>query len=236
MKGDVAKVSVVGGVWRIGVALAVPTAAFLLGRDAGLWGAAAAVTWVTVTVAALAWPADRRRLADLGLTGLPLLVAGALAWLLPAAAALAVAAACGVPAVATAPVTTALVAAVLFGFAEELVFRGYVITVLADRVRGWAVILGQAALYTGFGLALGNGEPWLMFGLGVGLGYLRMITGSVWAGAGFHAAFLTMTQVFPAHPWAVVVLGAVPCAAGIVFMERLMRSRLLARTRQPAGR
>jgi uncharacterized protein len=62
-----------------------------------------------------------------------------------------------------------------------------------------------------------------------------MLTGSVWACVGFHLAFQTVTQVFAGHPLAMVVFGVVPFAVGIVLVERMVRSRSLARYARPGG-
>ncbi|RVX46733.1 hypothetical protein EDD27_9634 [Nonomuraea polychroma] len=229
--------------WRIATALAAYAIVLLLGRAAvaelGTPPAAVALgvaVLIALTIAVLARKADGRGLRELGLpsprAGWPMAVAGLLAWVLPAGAALAVAAALGIRpiAVATAGALLLVPVSLLNVLAEELVFRGYVIAVLADRVRGWTIILGQAAVYTAFGMALSGWEtvPQLL-GVAVGLGYVRMLTGSVWACMGFHLAFQTVTQVFAGHPLTMVVFGVVPFTVGIVLVERMVRSRSLAR-------
>lgn len=174
------------------------------------------------------------------------LVAGALAWSLPAAAGFALLAALGAPPRAVVP-PAELAAAVALGFAlvllleawpEELVFRGHATAVLAERLRGWSVLLGQTLLFAAFATALrgwtGTEDLGLFLAMGLGLGYLRAVTGGIWAGTGFHLAFQAVAQIVLAgevlvveasRPALLLVLGAVPFAAGIGGIALLAQRR-----------
>lgn len=82
---------------------------------------------------------------------------------------------------------------------EELVFRGYFYRNLADALPRWLAVLGQAGLFTLFGVAIGAAGSidrvvlFLLFA--TVLGYLRAVTGSVWTGIGFHLAFQIVAQL-----------------------------------------
>lgn len=163
-------------------------------------------------------------------------VAGVLAWSLPAAAGFTLLAALGAPLRPAVP-SPELAAAValkivlvllLEAWPEELVFRGHATAVLAERLRGWSVILGQTLLFAAFATAVrgwtGTEDLGLFLAMGLGLGYLRAVTGGIWAGAGFHLAFQTVAQlvlsgevlaVEASRPAVLLVLGAVPFAVGI---------------------
>src|SRR5690606_35896970 len=86
---------------------------------------------------------------------------------------------------------------------EEAVFRGYITTALGTVARGWWVITIQALLFTLFAGALRqNWNPLdlsLFLAMGIGFGYLRMITGSVWMPIGIHTAFQTGAQLVLTH-------------------------------------
>jgi membrane protease YdiL (CAAX protease family) len=86
---------------------------------------------------------------------------------------------------------------------EEAVFRGYATTVLSTVLRGWWIISVQALLFALFaGLLRGNWNPVdlsLFVTMGIGFGYLRMVTGSVWMPIGFHTAFQTGAQLVLTH-------------------------------------
>jgi len=201
------------------------------------------ISAVTIGVIALLIRyADRGRLRDAGLTsiraGWRLAVTGAVLWTVPAALAFGVLALFGSPLTVTvaAPdlVRTVLLlfCAVLLTEAipEEVVFRGYVTTALGALARGWGIIVVQAVLFALFaGLLRQNGNPAdlsLFLAMGIGFGYLRMITGSVWMSIGFHTAFQTGAQLVLTHEVvdfsgdaaaALLALGAVPFAAAIVI-------------------
>lgn len=163
-------------------------------------------------------------------------VVGALAWLLPAAAGFALLVVLGVPLRAVVPpaelaaaaALTVVLVLLLEAWPEELVFRGHATAVLAERLRGWSVILGQTLLFAAFATALrgrtGAEDLGLFLVMGLGLGYLRAVTGSIWTGTGFHLAFQTVAQlVLPGEVLVVeaprlvvlLVLGTVPFALGI---------------------
>lgn len=201
-------------------------------------------------IALLSRRVEHRRLAEVGLGGLPAstraFAIGAAAWVLPAAAAFGVLAVLGAPiAVATPPMgfwatLALLVPAVLLSEAlpEEVVFRGYVTRVLGERLHGWRVIFAQAALFTLTAVLLRSGASLvdlsLFAAMGIGLGYLRMITGSVWTAIGFHTAFQTASQLLLTHGGmgsdgppvaAMLALGAVPFAVGTIIVAVVASTR-----------
>lgn len=159
--------------------------------------------------------AEGRRMRDAGLTsprtGWRLAVWGALLWTVPAAATFSVLGLLGAPLTATVPgpdlarTVLLLLLAVLVAEAvpEEAVFRGYVMHALGTVARGWCVIIAQAVLFTLFGAILR--QSWnpvdlsLFLVMGIGFGWLRLITGSIWMSVGFHAAFQTGAQLVLTH-------------------------------------
>lgn len=203
-------------------------------------------TIVVVLVLALARHVDRRSLRDYGLTSARQSVCafglGAIAWIGPAGIGfltlslfdaqltLAVSA-------QELLLTVALVlAAVLLSEAlpEELVFRGYVTTVLGERFELWTAILVQSSLFVGMALMLrgytGVLDLSLFATMGICLGYMRMITGSVWTAIGFHTAFQTGSQLLLTHSaaqfdgpafFAVMALGPLPFALGTAAFSLL---------------
>ena len=167
---------------------------------------------------------------------------GVILWLLPATVTFVTLAGLGAPLTFTAsPAKTLAVvmlvfAAVLLSEAipEELVFRSHLMGVLSERLHGWWVILVQATVFTAFALMLrgwtGTADLMLFIGMGVGLGYLRVISGSVWTTVGFHAAFQGGSQLVLTHNViafegsamaAMIALGAVPFAAGAILASLL---------------
>ncbi|GAB3165179.1 hypothetical protein GCM10027059_22490 [Myceligenerans halotolerans] len=125
---------------------------------------------------------------------------------------------------------------------EEVVFRGYVTTVLGSVTRGWWVITIQAVLFTLFAGALR--QHWnpmdlsLFLAMGIGFGYLRMITGSVWMPVGFHTAFQTGSQLVLTHDAVeftggqiagMLALGAVPFAVAAVVVSSTGIPRFVTR-------
>ncbi|GAA1706228.1 type II CAAX endopeptidase family protein [Brachybacterium phenoliresistens] len=162
-------------------------------------------------IALLVRVADRRRMSEAGLTsvrtGWRLALWGAIIWTVPSAATFGVLALLGSPLTVTltgpelARTVLLLLMAVLLSEAlpEEAVFRGYVTTVLGTLTRGWGVIVVQALLFTLLAAILRqNADPAdlsLFLSMGIGFGYLRMITGSVWMPIGFHTAFQTGSQL-----------------------------------------
>lgn len=204
-----------------------------------------AISVATLTVIAfLVRRADRRPMSDRGLTsvraGWRLAAWGVIVWTLPAAATFGVLALLGNPLTLTvtapefARTVLLLFIAVLLTEAipEEAVFRGYVTTVLGNLTRGWTVIIIQALLFTFFSALLWqNANPTdllLFFAVGIGFGYLRMITGSVWMPIGFHAAFQTGTQLVLTHGSidftggtgaAMLALGAIPFSVAAILVS-----------------
>lgn len=204
-----------------------------------------AISAVTVLVVALLIRrADGGHLADAGLTrirdGWRLALWGAAVWAIPAAATFAVLALLGAPLSITRPAPEAAATVILLLIAvlvseaipEEAVFRGYVTTALGAVTRGWWIIVVQALLFTVFAGAIRqNWSPAdlaLFLSMGIGLGYLRMITGSIWMPIGFHAAFQTGSQLVLSHDAvsfaggtgaAMLALGAIPFAAAAILVS-----------------
>lgn len=210
-----------------------------------------------IVVVALVWAAaralDRRTLAAIGL-GWPrqswrFFLVGAMAWLVPATIAIAICALSGLITVdlmvSPGRLVTIIAAQVMLVFLmealpEELLFRGYVFVSLAERLTGWILIGAQAGLFTIFAVLLrgwhGPDGLAFFFGMGIGIGYLRAITGSVWTSIGFHTAFQTVAQLMlpgqlnpiAAEPVAllqVVCFGVAPFAVGAMAVESIVRSR-----------
>ncbi|MBD7993709.1 CPBP family intramembrane metalloprotease [Arthrobacter sp. Sa2CUA1] len=178
--------------------------------------------------------------------GLLAFVLGGAAWLVPAVAGFAVLGFLGFPLNAVAaPAELAatvllILAAVLLceAIPEEVVFRGYLMRVLGERLSGWWTNVVQAALFTAFALVLrgwtGTADLLLFLSMGLGLGYLRLVTGSVWTTVGFHTAFQTGAQLALTHNavdfpgsagLSMLALGVVPFAAGIILLDSLARIR-----------
>ncbi|WP_435741806.1 lysostaphin resistance A-like protein [Nocardioides sp. SYSU DS0663] len=172
--------------------------------------------------------------------------AGLLTWLLPAAAAFAILGLAGAPLTLHGSAGDAIaISALLFGAVllseavpEEIVFRGYVIGVVRERLPAWWSIVVQAALFTGFAVVLrgftGIADLSMFLGMGGALGYLRIVSGSVWTAVGFHAAFQTGSQLvltqevvsFSGSPAsAMLALGAVPFATGVIAFSLLAPAR-----------
>lgn len=210
----------------------------LLRIAGGLLLSGAAITMVLLRArqeaAARHAPAlDETRHGDL----LRVLAMGATLWLVPAIIAFTTFAVLGIPLTIngsleeTLTVVLLVFGAVLLSEAvpEELVFRGLLMSVLSERIQGWWVILVQAGLFTAFALVLrgwtGVADFSLFVGMGIGLGYLRVVSGSVWTTVGFHAAFQTGSQLVLTHDVitfdgsataAMVALGAVPFTVGAI--------------------
>jgi membrane protease YdiL (CAAX protease family) len=136
-----------------------------------------------------------------------------------------------------------LVLVILFeAVPEELVFRGYLFQVLAERLSSWLTILVQALLFCAFGVIVGAAGTLdrilLFFVFSISLGYLRQITGTVFATIGFHAVFQMLAQWTLGEQWgavsvtdpgewfALLALGIAPFALGPAVAAVLMRPRL----------
>ena len=216
------------------------------------------VSAVVVLVVLVLTRVERRRLRDVGLgpaaDGWRLFLLGALAWRVPAALAFGVLALLGAPLTVTAPADrfwTALawlLLAVLLSEAvpEELAFRGHLTAVLAERLRGWAVIAVQTALFTAAVLVLRGGlgllDLSLFVAMGAVLGYLRTTTGSAWTTIGFHVAFQTGSQLVLTHDvveldgstaLTMLALGAVPFTVAVLVLPALGRVPQRAARRRP---
>lgn len=205
---------------------------------------------VLVLIASLSRWVEHRPPAESGLgsmrSGVRAFVIGAVAWLFPAAAAFGILTLVGSPLTITAPaaefwtILTLLLVAVLLSEAvpEEFVFRGYVTRVLGERMRGWSIIVAQAAVFTLTATVLGGAVDVLGLSLfaamGIGLGYMRLITGSVWTSIGFHTAFQTASQLVLTHNvvtftgtplTTTFALGAIPFAIGTTIIAVLVSQR-----------
>lgn len=134
----------------------------------------------------------------------------------------------------------------LEAFPEELLFRGYIATVLSKRLGPMVVIVVQAALFTAVAVLLHRGvailDASLFLTMGLVFGWFRWLTGSIWAGMGFHLAFQTGMQLLiggqrgpmqfePAGMMAMVVLGMIPFAVAIPVLEHLARRRRVTQLR-----
>lgn len=159
---------------------------------------------------------DNARLKDIGLSisadAIRPLLVGTLAWLAPFALGLGICLATGwatvTPTVNWAEILTFLPLLVVLVFLfealpEELVFRGYIYGQLASGMsRLWAVLI-QAVLFSAWGAALWTvslgAVPMdrivMFFFMGLVLGMVRVVTGSVWASIGLHVAFQTVAQL-----------------------------------------
>jgi len=206
---------------------------------------------------------DNQPFAGLGLaldlSALRPLLIGAMAWLLPFVLGLATCLVFGLAEIrAVAPwgeilafvPLLVLLVFLLEALPEELAFRGYIQANLARLVPPWAAVAIQALLFGTWGVALwlltaGGIEPLhasLFYVMGAVLGMLRIITGSVWTGIGFHVAFQTVAQLLLStdrghfaidNPgWLqFIALGAVPFSLAIPIVERFYRDRVEWRAR-----
>ncbi|WP_051297623.1 CPBP family intramembrane glutamic endopeptidase [Brevibacterium album] len=159
---------------------------------------------------------DRRPWAGLGLQGpraalRPFLV-GAAAFLLPSALGLTLAVLTGWvtldPQVSFAQIlgwAGLLIVLVLLyeALPEELIFRGHLLRNLMTGMAPWLAAVVQGMLFAAFGSVLWvASEGWgvlaergvMFLGVGIVLGLLRIMTGSVWTCVGFHVAFQTVAQ------------------------------------------
>lgn len=226
----------------------------LLARGAG----GAAIALLTFAVIAILRRGDRMTTAEAGLGGrggIRLALWGALLWLAPAAVAFGVLAGLGAPLTVTAPpedvVRTVLLLTpavlLLEALPEEAAFRGYIGGLIGREIPRWWAIVVQALLFTLFAAGLRGGaspvDLSLFLTMGIGLGYLRMITGSIWVGVGFHTAFQTGSQLVLSHDVvafaggevaAMLALGAVPFTVAGVAVSVVGIPRFVRRT--PATR
>lgn len=211
-----------------------------------LSGLAISALVIAVIVVLVRW-AGRRSLSVVGFTtvagDLRAFGLGIAAWTVPAAATFFVLALLGSPWQITAPAAEFwLVLGLLFlavllteAIPEELVFRGYVSAVLAERLSPWWVIGVQTVLFVATAILLrGDINPVdvsLFAAMGFVLGYVRLVTGSVWTAVGIHVAFQTASQLVFTHnviefggspELAMIALGAVPFTAAAILIPILV--------------
>ena len=83
----------------------------------------------------------------------------------------------------------------LQGIPEEMLWRGYFQTTVAERLQPWtAAIIGAVGFGSMHLVSIGSGDTWaskltyifMAIGLGLASAGLRVLTGSVWGAAGFH--------------------------------------------------
>ena len=201
---------------------------------------------------------DREPFVDLGLaldlSALRPLLVGLLSWLVPFALCLAALLGFGLVDItalapwyeilAFLPLLIVLVF-LLEALPEELAFRGYIQTNLGRVLEPWLAVTIQAALFGSWGVAMwlitsGGLDPLhasLFYVMGAVLGMLRIITGSVWTGIGFHVAFQTAAQLLlntkrghfdieGAFWLQVLALGAIPFSLAIPIVERFYRDAI----------
>ncbi|GAA3993820.1 CPBP family intramembrane metalloprotease [Thermobifida alba] len=201
---------------------------------------------------------DRRSWSGLRLTGIragwwPFTV-GALSWLVPGLAGIALCVALGWAHIDVRATPLELLRALLLltvlvfvfeAFPEELVFRGYLQRNLDAAMPPWAAVAVQALLFSLFGTvlwvvsagwgALAERAP-LFLGMGVVLGCLRVITANVWGCVGYHLAFQVVAQLLLTGHYAEVAIGGadvlVPVVFGSAFVLGPTIASLLARSPQ----
>ncbi|MBM2622786.1 CPBP family intramembrane metalloprotease [Actinoplanes sp. LDG1-06] len=122
---------------------------------------------------------------------------------------------------------------------EELVFRGYLYRTLVSVMPAWVAVFAQAALFTLFGVIIGAAgsvdRVVLFFGFAVVQGFIRQVTGSLWAPIGFHVAFQACEQLvgdawnrFVVDDLALLqqfALGLIPLATAVGVIQLLQRRR-----------
>lgn len=214
-----------------------------------LSGLAISALVIAVIVVLVRW-AERRSLNVVGFTtaagNLRAFGLGIAAWTVPAGATFFVLALLGSPLQITAPAAEFwLVLGLLFiavllteAIPEELVFRGYVSAVLAERLSPWWVIGVQTVLFVATAILLRGDvnalDVSLFAAMGFVLGYVRLITGNVWTAVGVHVAFQAASQLVFTHnvitfggspELAMIALGAVPFTAVAVLIPILVAGR-----------
>lgn len=218
---------------------------------------------VPLLIAARRW-LDGGTLVGLGLALSPAaikpFIVGALAFLIPSALGFALVIGLGWVAIApTAPVAEILafvplliVLVFLFeALPEELAFRGYVYSALAEKHTRIVAVLVQAVLFALWGAALWmiavGGIPLdrlvLFFAIGVVLGMVRVTTGSVWAAIGLHTAFQTVAQLvlhlerghftIDNSRWVeLLALGIIPFSFAVLLVSLVYRRPVVWRGRE----
>jgi len=168
---------------------------------------------------------------------------GIMLWIVPAGLGLGVLAALGQLHLATPPIpgsiggwlaVVPLAVLLTEAIPEELVFRGVIAAVLEARWNRWAALAVQTILFTAWATALrgwsGMLDLSLFIAMGLVLGYLRMLTGSVWTAVGFHLAFQTGSQILLAYAAVnsnisvlFFILGALPFGCAVLVLPTLVR-------------
>lgn len=86
---------------------------------------------------------------------------------------------------------------------EEFAVRGWAQGLAAHHCPQWLALLLQAALFIGMAWLAGAmqspGQWMFLPGFALILGYVRALSGSVWAGMGVHFAWMTTSQFLHAH-------------------------------------
>ena len=250
--------------WRITIVFAVATAATLLiselataffGPDYDRGGHALqavlrAPVFLAIVVAARHW-LDRRSWSGIGLQpirqGAKFLLLGFGAWLIPAMAAIVVLTSFGwvditvdlsLGELVLLILTQMVLVFLLEAFPEEVVFRGYILRNIASASPLWAAVMGQSVIFAAWGFFSGAATTpdrlLLFLVIAYGMGYLRVITGSVWTTVGFHLSFQTVAQLLIGEqglPLIVsdplllqlVAFGLVPFTVGIITVEAIVR-------------
>lgn len=137
---------------------------------------------------------------------------GAGLWLAPAAAGIALCTALGWTSIRLATPLAQVVAGLplvaltvllLEALPEELAVRGWAQGLAAHHCPQWLALLLQAALFIGMAWLAGAmqspGQWMFLPGFALILGYVRALSGSVWAGMGVHFAWMTTSQFLHAH-------------------------------------
>lgn len=229
-------------------------------RRVHAWGAVLTAAVVVPLVVVARRVLDRRPWAGLGLPSLRAgwrrLLLGMACWLVPAAAGFALCLGLGWVeiSVRTSVGDVLRVAALLVvlvflkeALPEELIFRGYLQRNLVTRLPVWQALVGQAVLFTLFGVLVGAARSvdrialFLVFALL--LGAFRVATGDIWAGIGLHVAFQTVAQLFGdvgavfdvvgADVLGVVAMGAIPFSASWFLLRHHYRDRLTWHAPEP---
>jgi membrane protease YdiL (CAAX protease family) len=99
--------------------------------------------------------------------------------------------------------------------AEEVLYRGIALPLMAERVGGWAAVLLAAVSW-----AMAHGETPLLplIVLGIALGRLTLVTGSLWGSIGFHAAWNGSVLVYEIYSQVAGVIEDKPFSAWVIFL------------------
>ena len=200
-------------IWRVVVVLPGYTGVYdparhlLLG--AIISGAVLAVVFLALRLDHLPWRTIGHHAAGANLRAFAL---GAGLWLLPAVLGTALCIGLGWSAITLQSTPAAVLAALpalalgvflVEAFPEELVVRGYLQGLVAQRAAQWVALLVQMALFAIFAWAVGaldTVQQWMFVpGFGLVLGIVRALAGNVWASMGVHFAWMTTTQLLNGH-------------------------------------